>query len=405
VEAQSLAKVFISHSSKDAAFVGGELVPFLKCNRYGTFYSKDDIRSGKEWESVVYKELEGCDKFVLVASLEASNSEWVKREVSWAMAHRRGRVTVLLIDDVKREFIHHGLPGIQHIECKSFNHPAKEKLLEALAPPWWVAWIKIGCVVVSVAAVLFLAILCRPLEAWREQKKLEALSSQIHDADTQYLTAQYDDGVQTASKALYQLDNGIFWFADIRSQKAFAYLVLGQCRIAQGKVDDGAATRTHDENQNLKRGMQDLVAALNIYVELDSPENVGLVNRELARGYFGQEEYDEALRYARDAEQAYREWTKKRFPAVVDLARDASEILAASQTDANAVRILEDLALVLLYKCVALLGPCEEIGEHTRKAARDDYSLAQKLRPGLKDIPDLRLFRKRIEDCLGSDKP
>src|SRR5438046_1433154 len=91
-----MSQVFISHSSHNRAFVERELLPLLKSNGIGTWYSRDDIRTAEDWERSILRGLRECDWFLLVMSPQAAHSRWVRDEVHWAMDERPEHVIPLL---------------------------------------------------------------------------------------------------------------------------------------------------------------------------------------------------------------------------------------------------------------------------------------------------------------------
>jgi hypothetical protein len=73
-----MGRVFLSHSSKDAEFVG-ELHRRLRRDGVECFYSGEDIHSGDNWVSALDRELKQCSDVVFVLSPDFCESEWVER--------------------------------------------------------------------------------------------------------------------------------------------------------------------------------------------------------------------------------------------------------------------------------------------------------------------------------------
>lgn len=80
---------FISYASEDRAEVLRriQVLPLVEID-----YFKDviDLDPGARWERELYREIDKCDVFFLFWSRAARDSEWVRREVLYALEHRRG---------------------------------------------------------------------------------------------------------------------------------------------------------------------------------------------------------------------------------------------------------------------------------------------------------------------------
>lgn len=78
-----MAKVFISHSSKDREFVV-RLVNDLKKNGVAVWYDKHEIRIGDDIVDKIEEGLQGVDYFCIVLSPSSIESRWVKEELNSA---------------------------------------------------------------------------------------------------------------------------------------------------------------------------------------------------------------------------------------------------------------------------------------------------------------------------------
>src|SRR5207302_3802478 len=94
-----MAKVFISHSVEDHAFVKQEIVKFLESQGIDTWFAENEIQAADRWEQSIRHGLESCDWFLVVMSPRSAQSKWVKAEVSWAIDKREGRLIPVLIHD------------------------------------------------------------------------------------------------------------------------------------------------------------------------------------------------------------------------------------------------------------------------------------------------------------------
>lgn len=86
-------RVFISHSTKDAAFVDG-LVERMRDHYIASWYAPRHMPGGY-FKSNIEQALLDCDWFLVVLSPEALESEWVKLEVDIAMSDSRFKNRVI----------------------------------------------------------------------------------------------------------------------------------------------------------------------------------------------------------------------------------------------------------------------------------------------------------------------
>lgn len=56
-----MAKVFISHSTKDRGFAEREIIPALSSRGLETWYSKDDIKTADQWDRSILQGLKSCE--------------------------------------------------------------------------------------------------------------------------------------------------------------------------------------------------------------------------------------------------------------------------------------------------------------------------------------------------------
>jgi hypothetical protein len=76
--------VFLSHSSKDRSFVLG-LSRALKNHRYGAAH----ILGAKQWHDEIGRALGKCSWFLVVLTPDSVRSQWVKRELLFALNDSR----------------------------------------------------------------------------------------------------------------------------------------------------------------------------------------------------------------------------------------------------------------------------------------------------------------------------
>jgi hypothetical protein len=77
-------EVFLSHSSRNAAFVR-RLARMLSAHGVNFFLSKRHIRGAQEWRDAIGEALKRCDWFLVVLSPQSVRSKWVKHELLYAL--------------------------------------------------------------------------------------------------------------------------------------------------------------------------------------------------------------------------------------------------------------------------------------------------------------------------------
>jgi len=127
-----VARVFISYSMKDHAFVKQEIVDFLESQGIDTWFDKDEIQGAQRWEQSIRRGLEACDWFLVVLSPRSAESNWVKAEVNWAIDKREGRLIPVLMQECERLDFHLQMPMLQHIDFRRELPEARRQLLVAL---------------------------------------------------------------------------------------------------------------------------------------------------------------------------------------------------------------------------------------------------------------------------------
>jgi tetratricopeptide (TPR) repeat protein len=127
-----MSRVFISHSAKDRDFVEREIIAPLEQHGIKTWYSKDKIRGGAIWEKKIQEGLKACDWFLVAVTPDSINSEWVWKEVRWALKHRQERVLPVLCADCNPEDLHFELDAIQHFNFCRDMEAEREKLIREI---------------------------------------------------------------------------------------------------------------------------------------------------------------------------------------------------------------------------------------------------------------------------------
>ncbi|MBV8857897.1 MAG: tetratricopeptide repeat protein [Acidobacteria bacterium] len=106
-----------------------EIITPLRVHGVDTWYSTDDIQTASEWERQIHKGLTACDWFLVALSPRAVESEWVRREVHWAVMRRKDKVVPVMLETCEPEDLHLGLLPIQYIDFRGGGGRALERLL------------------------------------------------------------------------------------------------------------------------------------------------------------------------------------------------------------------------------------------------------------------------------------
>ncbi|MBV8858792.1 MAG: toll/interleukin-1 receptor domain-containing protein [Acidobacteria bacterium] len=81
-------EVFISHSDLDEKFVSA-LAGMLRRHNVPVWYSKTNTSGVEDWYDQIGEALNRCDWFVVVMSPNSTRSQWVKRELVFALTEKR----------------------------------------------------------------------------------------------------------------------------------------------------------------------------------------------------------------------------------------------------------------------------------------------------------------------------
>jgi hypothetical protein len=120
--------VFLSHSSRDQRFVEQEIIPLLSAHAVLHWYSSEHIATAEQWTDRIFDALQQSDAVAVVLSADAVESEWVKKEVSWAFENRR-KVVPILLSDCRRAALHPMLESINHVDYRGPLRRARTRLL------------------------------------------------------------------------------------------------------------------------------------------------------------------------------------------------------------------------------------------------------------------------------------
>jgi TIR domain len=110
-------KLFISHSSRDRRFVA-RIARLLEQHKISYWYSATHIGAAKQWHDEIGRALAQCDWFLVVLTPDAVRSEWVKRELVFALneGRYRKRIVPLLHKPCKYSRLSWTLPGFEIVD-------------------------------------------------------------------------------------------------------------------------------------------------------------------------------------------------------------------------------------------------------------------------------------------------
>jgi uncharacterized protein YjbI with pentapeptide repeats len=90
-QATRYRRAFVSYSSQDRAEVLRRVQAF-KISGMSVFQDILDLDPGERWERALYHEIDRCDVFLLFWSKAAAASEWVSKEIDYALERQGGNV-------------------------------------------------------------------------------------------------------------------------------------------------------------------------------------------------------------------------------------------------------------------------------------------------------------------------
>jgi hypothetical protein len=110
-------EVFLSHSSRDQRFTL-RLAEVLRGHGVPVWYSGTEILGAQQWHDQIGAALRRCDWFVVILSPSSVKSEWVRRELLFALNDRRykERITPLLHRPCNPETLSWTLSGFQRVD-------------------------------------------------------------------------------------------------------------------------------------------------------------------------------------------------------------------------------------------------------------------------------------------------
>jgi hypothetical protein len=110
-------EVFLSHSSKDHV-AAKRLAKFLQARGIRIWFAPAHLLGAQQWHDEIGKALARCDWFVVLLSPDAVKSEWVKRELQYAIRERRyiGRIVPAVLKQCQLKRLSWTLGALQQIQ-------------------------------------------------------------------------------------------------------------------------------------------------------------------------------------------------------------------------------------------------------------------------------------------------
>lgn len=128
---KSSVRIFLSHHHSDARFAT-RLAGFLRKHGLTVWYAPHAIRGAQEWEREIGAALRKSNWFLLVLSPKAMRSEWVYRELLFALNTKRynRRITPLVYRPCNPVQFSFAFAGIQRV---TFTRGMADGLRDLLA--------------------------------------------------------------------------------------------------------------------------------------------------------------------------------------------------------------------------------------------------------------------------------
>ncbi|MGH9737796.1 MAG: toll/interleukin-1 receptor domain-containing protein [Candidatus Acidiferrales bacterium] len=123
-------EVFLSHSTNDRDFVL-RLVRVFKEHGVRYWYSATHISGARQWHDEIGRALNRCDWFLIVLTPNAVRSQWVKRELLFALSRARynERIIPVLRKPCEYTRLSWTLPEFQFIDfSESFDAGCRQLL-------------------------------------------------------------------------------------------------------------------------------------------------------------------------------------------------------------------------------------------------------------------------------------
>jgi hypothetical protein len=113
-------EVFLSHASADRR-LADRVISSLRGYGIKVWYSKTSLRGAQAWHDEIGKALKRCDWLVVLLTPAATKSEWVKREVTYALIEKRyrNRIIPALVRNCRHQKLSWTLAGMQMVDFRN----------------------------------------------------------------------------------------------------------------------------------------------------------------------------------------------------------------------------------------------------------------------------------------------
>jgi TIR domain len=112
-------EVFLSHASADRRTAERIVAELRRCG-IKVWYSRTNLRGAQAWHDEIGKALGRCDWLVVILTPAAVRSEWVRREVTYALIQKRyrERIVPLLVKPCRHRRLSWTLAGLQMVSFR-----------------------------------------------------------------------------------------------------------------------------------------------------------------------------------------------------------------------------------------------------------------------------------------------
>src|SRR6266853_1618755 len=124
-------EIFLSHAHADRRFLT-RLIGLLRSCGIPYWYSKTHLIGAQQWHDEIGRALARCDWFLVVLSPAATKSEWVKRELVYALNERRyrGKIVPVLLMSCNYNRLSWTLSEFQMVDFRNNFEEGCRKLLK-----------------------------------------------------------------------------------------------------------------------------------------------------------------------------------------------------------------------------------------------------------------------------------
>lgn len=123
-------EIFLSHSSNDRV-IADSISETIKRHGIPVWYSPLNIMTSQQWHDEIGRALRRCDWFMVLVSDDSIASEWVKRELMYALSHNQYSDSIMpvIIGDCDYEDLSWTLCSFQVIDYTNNPEHAFREIL------------------------------------------------------------------------------------------------------------------------------------------------------------------------------------------------------------------------------------------------------------------------------------